>query len=247
LIRAIKILIITFIFIAPLCLSAGGRSKQSHPSDEEIKKRIVDQLYGDSRVDAADISVRVENGEVVLEGTVPNYSSRLEAYSDVWKVSGVRFVKNEIEVSYKPPAPSDENMEKMINSSLKFNSTIDSSEIRVSVYSGEVTLEGSVANIWEKLKAEDIAAEVRGVRGISNEIAIIPEENILDELIAMQVVEAIDRDSSVDVDMIDVKVENGIVTLSGTVPDWRARAAAFDAALFTAGVKHVENDIALAF
>ena len=41
------------------------------PTDEDIKKDVVDELDWDSRIDASDIFVEVENGEVLLSGTAP--------------------------------------------------------------------------------------------------------------------------------------------------------------------------------
>jgi hypothetical protein len=38
-------------------------------------------------------------------------------------------------------------------------------------------------------KAEHVVSDVRGVRSISNEIAVVPDEYIFDELIAVQVME----------------------------------------------------------
>jgi osmotically-inducible protein OsmY len=45
------------------------------------------------------------------------------------------------------------------------------------------------------------------------------------------------------VEDVNVKVENGNVTLSGTVEDWQAKLAAYNAALYTAGVKEVNDNI----
>ena len=42
-------------------------------------------------------------------------------------------------------------------------------------------------------------------------------------------------------------MEEEILALNGTVPDWRACMAAFEAALLTAEVAAIEHDIALAY
>jgi osmotically-inducible protein OsmY len=230
-----------------LNLFGEGTRKQNRLSDEEIKKQIIDQLYWDNRIDASNIAVTVQDGEVTLEGTVPTYAARIETFSDVWKVKGIRKVKNRLHVTYKPPVPTDKTIERNIRSLLMMNSTIESSDVNVSVYSGKVTLQGSVATVWERLKVENITADVRGVRNIKNEIVVVPGEKIHDELIAMEIVESLRRDVDVDVDSITVSVEDGVVTLSGTVPDWQARMAALEAALFTAGVRRIDNNIELLF
>ena len=42
-------------------------------NDETIDKQVVDQLYWDSRVNASEVAVTVQNGKVTLHGTVPSY------------------------------------------------------------------------------------------------------------------------------------------------------------------------------
>ena len=43
-------------------------------TDQQIKKNIVDQLYWDYRVDAAEVQVQVYGGEVTLTGQASGYS-----------------------------------------------------------------------------------------------------------------------------------------------------------------------------
>ncbi|TFF85228.1 BON domain-containing protein, partial [Candidatus Heimdallarchaeota archaeon] len=40
-------------------------------TDEEIKKKLTDQLYWDTRVDASDIDIDVNGSSVTLSGKVP--------------------------------------------------------------------------------------------------------------------------------------------------------------------------------
>jgi hypothetical protein len=49
-------------------------------------------------------------------------------------------------------------------------------------------------------------------------IAIVPSEDISDELLAEDVMDTIDRNLHVNVDDVDVSVVNGRVTLTGAVP-----------------------------
>lgn len=67
--------------------------------DEEIKKNIVDQIYSNSKVSAADVKVEVSGGQVKLTGTVPTLSAKAAASDSVWLVSGVRFVENDLKVA----------------------------------------------------------------------------------------------------------------------------------------------------
>jgi osmotically-inducible protein OsmY len=80
--------------------------------DEKIKKDIVDRLYRDKRVDAADVTVRVSEGKAVLNGTVPSLTTALAAEEDSYGVEGVIFVENRLSVRHSPTpdVPSDKEL-----------------------------------------------------------------------------------------------------------------------------------------
>jgi len=211
-------------------------------TDEEIKKSVVDQLYWDDRVDASDIKVEVSSGKVTLTGTAPRPLARRAAETDAMVVPGVASVHNLIEVNYPGAAKRVRDSEIGINieTLLLAHSSIDGSEINVSVDAGVVTLSGSVDTYWKKLVAEDIA-EIKGVVGIVNKLVVVPSQDIMDEVIAKGVVNAIERNSNVDVDSVTVKVDKGKVTLAGTLPNWVAYRFAQQATTLTAGVTDVDT------
>lgn len=213
--------------------------------DETIKTQIVDQLNADLRIDASDVKITVNNGQVHLEGKVPSYLARQEAVNDAWLINGVNGVENDlqIDISTPPPLPTDDILETRVENYLLWNDSVDSSDIDVSVNSAIVSLEGHVDSYWEKLEAGSEAFSVRGVVDVNNELAVIPTEKITDEIIADNVIDSMKRNIFINVDEITVKVENGNVTLTGTVSNRTAKDAAFNAALYTAGVIYVKNDI----
>jgi osmotically-inducible protein OsmY len=77
--------------------------------DETIKKDVVGQLYWDSRVDASEINVTVDEGTVTLSGSVPTFLAREAATSDARLVHGVTWVDNQLRIVYPQPQtlPSD--------------------------------------------------------------------------------------------------------------------------------------------
>lgn len=213
--------------------------------EEEILKRITDQLYWDDRVDATNIQIQVDDRTVKLSGSVPSYSARQAAVFDAWSARDVQKVINDIEVKY-PPAleiPTDQEIESNIQSILEWNPNIDEATITVQVKNGYVTLEGSVDAYWKKVKAEQSIGGVVGVIDITNKLAIVPTRAVADEEIAQNIMSAIDRKIRVDVESVNVKVVDGKVTLSGTVSDWEAYNAAKEAAEVTEGVKDIEDQI----
>lgn len=68
-------------------------------SDERIKEDINDRLSDDPFVDASDIDVSVNNGEVTLTGTVDHRSTKRRAEDIAEMVSGVKNVENRLRVN----------------------------------------------------------------------------------------------------------------------------------------------------
>jgi osmotically-inducible protein OsmY len=212
-------------------------------TDEGIAKDVVDSLYWDSRVDASNVAVTVDDGIVTLAGTVSSSSERAAAMEDAWVISGVRDVKNELKVDVRRQVPSDPEIKANIENSFKWDNDLYPCDIQVGVQAGWVTLEGSVDAFWKKGRAEDLAFSLRGVAGATNKIAVVPTQTVEDEKLAENVIHALDRNKDVDVDDIDVTVEKGKVSLTGTVSSWSARRAAYNAARYARGVKEVEDQI----
>jgi osmotically-inducible protein OsmY len=126
---------------------------------------------------------------------------------------------------------------------LDWNPVIDATDIDVSVETGWVTVEGSVDTLWKKDRMEEIVMDLTGVVGMTNKLAVVPTENVLDEEIGESILGALDRNAEIDVNLVDVKVENATVKLSGTVPTRNARRAAYEAALFTQGVSEIVDNL----
>jgi len=114
-------------------------------------------------------------------------------------------------------------------------------EIDVTVANGMVTLEGTVEDTWQKWRAEDLVADLSGVILVENHLTVVPTESFVDQDIAEDIESALERNLYVVADDVTVEVENGTVTLSGTVTSWAARRAAYEAALYTTGVVDVRN------
>jgi hypothetical protein len=65
-------------------------------SDERIREDVCDRLSDDDEVDASDIAVTVKDGEVTLDGTVPDRRSKHRAEDLAEAVSGVKDVHNSL-------------------------------------------------------------------------------------------------------------------------------------------------------
>lgn len=77
----------------------GKGPKGYQRSDERIHEHINDELSDNGEVDASEIEVKVEQGEVILTGTVTNRETKRKAEDIVEAVSGVKNVENRIRVT----------------------------------------------------------------------------------------------------------------------------------------------------
>lgn len=211
-------------------------------NDEQIKRDVVDQLYWDTGVNAADVQVSVHDGVVELNGKVQSYSARTAAFADAWAVPGVTQVIDHINVEYATESADDE-LQAACDSALSLNPDLDAAAIDCNVDQGVVTLRGSVDAYWKKAYAEELVSRIRGVVLVSNHLGVVPSRAPIDQDIAEDIVAALDRNMLVDSSQVDVRVENGIVTLSGSVANWPARMAARNAAARTFGVVDVIDQL----
>lgn len=212
-------------------------------TDEDVKTDIVNSMRRDTRVDASDVTVEIDDGVVTLSGTVPNYRSMWAAYDDALLTDGVRRVVSVLKVIFQPTyeAPTDDDIAQWARQIFRWNANIDAANIEVEVQDGKVKLTGTVPWYWQQEAAEEIVSQLRGVKEVENELAIVPTEKISDEVIAEDIMAEMERSILVDPSQVEVTVADGVVTLTGevntTFPSMRAERIAKNAL----GVKDVHN------
>lgn len=140
----------------------------------------------------------------------------------------------------------DTELQQAVMDELAWEPSVTAGHIGVAVHDGIVTLSGHVPTFWQKQSAEAAAARVKGVRGVAEELKVELLGNpVADERIAKDALEHIAKDSSLPKDRIQVRVDQGHVTLTGEV-DWNfQKTAAKQAVSRLPGVTWVTNKIAL--
>jgi hypothetical protein len=77
---------------------AGRGPKGYQRSDARIEEEVNDCLTDDDQVDATNIEVKVENGEVTLTGSVQDRNQKRAAEDAIERVRGVRDIHNQVKV-----------------------------------------------------------------------------------------------------------------------------------------------------
>lgn len=214
---------------------------RSTPStDLVIHERVVSELDWDSRFDPAEVGVEVDEGIVTLRGTVSSYA-KLRAAADIaGRTIGVRGVVNDLIVR-DDGADRDVQLADRIRLALDLDDAIPSDQIQCFVRNGHVTLRGAVDLAIERDAAEAAAIRTAGVRGLTMDVTLRGGTRA-DGEIEQDLRAALARRYDV-VGAIDVRVENGVVALSGRVAHMRDRIAAESTAWHTRGVRLVRDEV----
>jgi osmotically-inducible protein OsmY len=130
---------------------------------------------------------------------------------------------------------------------LRFEPSINASQIGVTAEDGIVGLTGTVESYLAKAAAVHAAERVVGVKAVTDELTVdIPELHVRnDEDIARAAVNALQWDVWVPSDAVKVKVNAGWITLEGEVTYKFQQTAAENAVRNLTGVKGVANLITL--
>jgi len=138
---------------------------------------------------------------------------------------------------------SDSQLQRDVTDELAWDPSVDHADIGVAVADGVVTLSGCVKSYAEKMAAEKAARRVAGVRAIAEEICVhfASDRKTGDAEIAKRIADILSWDALVPDEGIMVKVEHGLVTLTGSVEWHYQREAARKAASKISGVTGIVN------
>jgi osmotically-inducible protein OsmY len=148
------------------------------------------------------------------------------------------------ETTVEPRTLDDEEIRGAVRAELWVDEAVDRGAIGVDVENGIVTLSGRVPNVIAQRRAIRRAENVRGVRAVIDRIEVAPEERS-DEALQADVTQALTVDTTTDAYQLEVAVDDGLVTLTGTADSWQEKMLAEHVAGSVQGVLGVENRIAV--
>ena len=121
----------------------------------------------------------------------------------------------------------------------------DSAEIAVSADGGVVTLRGTVERLSQRRAAAKDAKKIDGVYDVDDQLKVnlLGADRREDDEIRGVALQALIWDTEVPSDLVDVKVEDGWITLKGDVSYQFQSDAAYDDVASLYGVYGVTNEI----
>lgn len=145
-----------------------------------------------------------------------------------------------------PNNRTDEQIKQDVTNQLTWDSRVDASEIKVKVDAGVAALSGTVPSYSASNAASDITASVEGVISVTNLLTVeFPTTYTVptDEEIKQNVLNLLKWNFNVNESDVEVTVDNGVVTLEGTVDSFWERSSAQSDAERAAGVRDVVNKL----
>ncbi len=137
----------------------------------------------------------------------------------------------------------DNEITNAIETELWIDAVVNVNRIDVETNQGIVLLTGQVSNILAKERAEKIAEGIMGVRGVIDRIEVKPYVQRTDRELRDAVQAALLRDPATESYKVSTTVDNGIVTVSGTVDSWQEKELVLTVIKGVKGVRGVKNEV----
>lgn len=140
-------------------------------SDTQISAALKGRIYSHSSDLYAKIGINVQNGEVLLTGSVPTAEWQADAERIAWEVNGVKQVLNQIEVSEGGGIGSmakDSAITTQVKSRLLFDGSIRSLNYSIKTVGGVVYIMGDAQSQEELNLVSEHASKISGVQKVVN-------------------------------------------------------------------------------
>jgi osmotically-inducible protein OsmY len=230
------------VLLSMTAMAATGRY------DQQIQQAVSQKIHNAKQLQS--VSASVEDGIVTLTGTVGRYQDKLDAAKKIKKLANVSGVRNDIVVAGE--AVPDGQLQQKLARKLAYDRVghYDNAfnYLALGVKDGVVTLNGDTVNDIAIDSALAIVARTPGVKDVVNEVNVLPA-SLFDDSLRVRMARAIYRDSvlgryaSDPVDPIRIVVDNGHVTLYGSVQSTMDKTIAGMRAGAVPGAFSVENKL----
>ncbi len=158
-------------------LLVGAVAQAADTPDAWITMKTKISLITADDLSAGDLNVDTVNGVVALHGKVKTQAEKDRAEMIAMKVSGVKSVKNLIQVvpTYQRDVVNrmDSEVKDSVEAAFKANRRVTDSGVKVaSVNKGVVLLSGKTKSLEAYLEAVEVAHAVKGVKRVASEVEV---------------------------------------------------------------------------
>jgi len=225
--------------------------------DAATTSRVRTALLLSKQVSPFDVKVQTIQGEVTLEGQVPSEQVKTVAGAIAQDTSSVKQVHNNLSLNpsternpdreHLGERVADLEIQTLVTDALSKNADLAEKHIATVVKNRAVTLNGSVQNVAQKYTADQIAWQVVGVQGLTDNLSVTDaqaEPDSADDKLARRVEFALYSTKAIPLKTVQIHADNGVVTLTGTVLSRAEKLLAENTAKSVEGVRKVVNSLA---
>jgi hyperosmotically inducible periplasmic protein len=261
---AVALLVLVLLVVAIYFIATRNSSVQNAYSsikesteDAATTSRVRTALLLSKQVSPFDVKVQTIQGDVTLEGQVPSEQVKTVAGAIVQDTSSVKQVHNNLTVNPTTERNADREhlgervadleIQTLVTDALSKNVDLADKHIATVVKNRSVTLNGTVQSVGQKYAADQIAWQVVGVQGLTDNLSITDaqaEPESADDKLARRVEFALYSTKAFALKTMQIHAEDGVVTLTGTVLSRAEKLLAENTAKSVEGVRKVVNSLA---
>jgi hyperosmotically inducible protein len=247
-----------FVFTRNTSVQNAFHSMKESTEDAATTSRVRTALLLSKHVSPFDIKVETTQAQVTLEGQVPTEQIKAVAGAIALDTSGVKEVHNNLGINpstaRNPETQglgervADLEIKTLVSEDLSQNSELAEKHIATDVKNRTVTLSGTVETTAQRNQAEQIAWQVTGVQGVTDNLSAAnaqtnPES--VDEKLAHRVEFELYSTKAISLKTVQIHADSGTVTLSGNVSSRAEKLLAEKTAQSVEGVRKVVNSLAV--
>jgi hyperosmotically inducible protein len=234
----------------PSQASTSQQALRGAQYDQQIQQEVNSELKKHDW--ARDVRASVEDGIVTLQGTVPTYHDKVQAYKKVHNKDRVQGVRNLISVAGKNVP--DGQLQQTLANKLRYDRVgqgVAFNNFALAVNDGVVTIGGQARTPTDADSALAIVENMAGVKGVIDNIQVLPT-SFMDDESRIRVARAVYGDPSLQKYAMDpqapirIVVDNGHVSLYGVVDSRMDKQIAAIRAKQVPGVFSVEDNLVVA-
>lgn len=170
------VLLVMITALVALGACSTTRPVGEQADDHLIASKVKAKLTGDPEINPFNLDVDAVEGVVTLSGRVDDAETRDEALKLARQTAGVKDVVDRIRVSKEHETIGqhidDATITTKIKAKIAGDSFVNTFNIDVDTQNGVVTLSGRVATAEAREKAESLARETKGVKGVHNDLKV---------------------------------------------------------------------------
>jgi hyperosmotically inducible protein len=232
-------------------------SLKESTQDAATTSKVRTALLLSKHVSPFDIKVETIQGEVTLEGQVPSEQVKTVAGAIAQDTASVKQVHNNLSVNpsternpdreHLGERVADLEIQTLVTDALSKNADLAEKHIATVVKNRTVALNGTVQTTSQKYAAEQIAWQVPGVQGLSDNLNVADPEaapESADDKLAHRVEFELYSTKAIPLKTVQIHADSGVVTLTGTVSSRAEKLLAEKTAKSVEGVRKVVNSLA---